>query len=491
MSWFTKKGKIRVHDPQKACPEKNIASLLAEIPGFRRDSSVWHETFGGLMPEFDDVNEDYSDEEGPSRSSGDLCEYYTHGTSSARSTEKLRNLVIVGASVVRKETWELYEQIASQSDEVRVRAIDVLGMLRDRTNTPVFVWALCDGHWEVRAAAAQALGELREQVLASYLLKALQHESDFTVQQSLVRALGKCKQETSINVLIQLLQDQDQNWLVREAAAWSLGQLQAVPACPLMEVLCSDPDEMVRIAVARALGEIEDLSAKHLLVEAMRGDEDEDVREAAEWALQQLEKKERWQKMLYSIIDIPRTCFLSPTARQKEKESSIVRDHQQMVHKRVLFALTRFFRKKIGFISHLELVHCNQQPTLFLSYCYQQTGQTLRDEVISQIETVMPIEPMGTMLAEHHELLQEVQRRNTELQAKRQWYETTVIIIELPQSETGPTQAVFCGIGCHAVRSGDPLVLDQILRQWRNYFQNPQELSRLQIGYQSCDTLPS
>jgi HEAT repeat protein len=486
--WKSKKSARVVHDSQETCSERNVLSLLADIPGFWQDLPFWREAHESLTSEFDEANEDLFVSR---RSSGDLSTYSIHGAAFRRSTDKLTTLAIVKACEGEKTPLDLWTQIALQSDDVRVKAIDVLGMLRDRTNALIFVQALYDGYWEVRAAAAQALGELREQALVAPLLKALQDESDFTVRQSLVRALGKCKQERSIKLLMQLLRDQDQNWQVREAAAWSLGKFgRTVPIWPLVEALFSDPDEMVRAAAARALGEIEPPGIHPMLEGMMRGNEDEDVREAVEWALQQLERKGRWSKVLRAIKDVPRNWLLSPAPPQKERLPSQreARDSRQTVHTSFLFALMRFIRDKSGFVSHAELVHCDQQPTLFLNYCYQQTGQTLRDEVISQFEEVVPIEPMGSVVANRRELLQEVERRVTEIQMKRRWYETNIVILELHPDGGEPTRAVLCGIGCHAVRSSDSPILAQLLQRWGSYFQNLQEVSHLQIGYQSCDT---
>ena len=484
MTWFLSRSKKTINEgqkTQKTCYRSSM-SLLMDIPGFKQASSLPHETSMSPTSGFDEINDgfphSYLDEEAPPWPPRDLYEYYVKSKPSRHSTDDLPRLV--------------WKQIASQSDDVRVKAIDMLGMYRDHTNDRVFIQALHDEYWEVRAAAAQALGELEEQTFAPLLLEALQSEPDFTVRQSLVRALGKCRQQKSIKILISLLCDQNENWQVREAATWSLGKFgRTIPIWPLINALCSDPDETVRAAAACALGEIEHPSARSMLAEVMAGDEDEDVREAAMWAFKQLENKEKWPRFFRTLRAIQRNWLFFPPLRQKEKPFKERGDNSQIIHKKVLFALLRFIRNKTGFVSYAELVHGNQQPTLFLSYCYQQTGPTLRDEVIPQFETLLPIKPLESVFADHHELLQGVQRQVAELQSSRQWHETLLIILELHAPETGPTRAVLCGIGCHAVRSSDPLILDQLLRQWRSYYQNAQELSHIQIGYQSCDTSQS
>jgi len=105
--------------------------------------------------------------------------------------------------------------------KARVSAIDT--MPKDYSNDWIFVRALSDDYWEVRAAAAQALRKLGGQAYGPLLLEALLSETDFTVREALIRALGTCGEEQSVLVLTHILHDQDESWMIREAAAWSLG----------------------------------------------------------------------------------------------------------------------------------------------------------------------------------------------------------------------------------------------------------------------------
>jgi hypothetical protein len=470
MSWFTESSNTsgnKEHEHQKSNMKNRISSLL-----------------GTDISRLNDTKRDSPDGQSLFCLSGDFCEHCMNGTSSLHTTDELQAIGLVCEGTLL-DIW------TQNTNEARVRAID--NMPKNRKNASVLVQSLHDDYWEVRAAAAQALGELREQAFGPPLLKALQEESDFTVRESLVRALGKCREEQSIQALIQILQDQDQSWLVREAAAWSLGEFgKTAPIWPLVQALCDDPSEIVRAAAARALGKIEHPSAKHFLAEVARADDDKEVREAAYRALQQFEKAAVWQKLLRAIIDVPIQWFFSVTQKEKPPRQNIGRAYWQMAREGSLSALTRFIHDKSGFVSHVELVYYDQQPTLLLSCCYQQqAGQTLQEEVISQIAKIIPVEPIGSVVANHRELLQEVEKRTREIQSKRQWYETTLVIMELHPSGEGPTRAVLCGIGCDAVRSNDPPLLDQLQEQWKSYCREPQEVSRLQIGYQSCGTWSS
>jgi HEAT repeat protein len=137
---------------------------------------------------------------------------------------------------------------------VRIKALDLLAELQDPALLSVFQSALLNEYWEMRAAAAQALGALRIEQLAPFFLAAFREETDEIVQQALVRATGKSRSEKSIPFLTYLLRDQEQNVLVREAAAWALGEFgEKAPVLALREALQEDSDEIVRDTAAKTL----------------------------------------------------------------------------------------------------------------------------------------------------------------------------------------------------------------------------------------------
>ena len=91
----------------------------------------------------------------------------------------------------------------------------------------------------------------------------------------------KSKKLTDTEHLLRSLKDKDK--AVRDAAAWSLGDIRDASAVqPLIQTL-KDEDEFVRSTAASHLGKIGDTRALEPLREALN-DADTDVRESAERA---------------------------------------------------------------------------------------------------------------------------------------------------------------------------------------------------------------
>lgn len=86
------------------------------------------------------------------------------------------------------------------------------------------------------------------------------------------------------------------NATVRRNAAWAIGELTNMPpgerdgAVPRLITLLTDGDEWVRMAAARALGEVNNRSAVPALI-ATLSDNDAHVRELVTWALSELKDK--------------------------------------------------------------------------------------------------------------------------------------------------------------------------------------------------------
>lgn len=133
----------------------------------------------------------------------------------------------------------------------------------------------------VRAATADALGELR---LASglLLLLGLLDDEDDSVRASAAGALGKLRSEKATGALIMLLND-DSAW-VRRAAIEALGAIGGADASRALieELRASEP--MVRAGAAAALGHCQESGVTKVLVDAL-DDEDPQVRWHAAYAL--------------------------------------------------------------------------------------------------------------------------------------------------------------------------------------------------------------
>ncbi|MBD2100505.1 phycobilisome degradation protein NblB [Leptolyngbya sp. FACHB-261] len=167
---------------------------------------------------------------------------------------------------------------ASQDTNTRVRyaalsQMDTLGpqdlpraleLLRDRL--------LNDPEADVRAAAADCLGALKQPEVLDELCQVYERENEWLVQVSLIAALGELGDPKAIHLLTKALaSDTD---LVRTAAVGALGELGNPEAVPLLVPFAQDPDWQMRYRVVQALGRLGGPEALSVL-QQMQNDESE------------------------------------------------------------------------------------------------------------------------------------------------------------------------------------------------------------------------
>jgi len=143
--------------------------------------------------------------------------------------------------------------------KARLMAIEDLADKDAAKALPPLLSALSDKDPRIRAAAAEALGEVGDP--------------------SAIEPLGKA-----------LTGDDDSD--VREAAAEALGELGLPNAVPILRAGLKDPDSDVREAVVDALGDIVGPEAERVLRQAL-ADSDEGVRDAAVAALAKIRQTKK------------------------------------------------------------------------------------------------------------------------------------------------------------------------------------------------------
>ena len=144
----------------------------------------------------------------------------------------------------------LTHALRSRSWDVRWAAAEALGEMGDLRAVAPLLAALQDEDWRVRWAAAEALGRIGEPAVEP-LLAALQDE-DEDVRRAAVEALGKIGDPGAVASLSAALQDKD--WRVRQAAAEALGEMGDPRAAAPLSAALQDKDWRVRRAAAEALG---------------------------------------------------------------------------------------------------------------------------------------------------------------------------------------------------------------------------------------------
>ena len=143
-----------------------------------------------------------------------------------------------------------------------------------------------------RRNAAWAIGELTnmipsERAPAVPRLIALLGDTDAWVRMAAARAIGEVRDSRASETLIVTLSDAD--WRVRRLAAWALNEMKEERAVTaLCRLLLTDSRAEVRRAAAEALGEIASAEALPALNQALN-DPEEDVRAKASWAITEIQ----------------------------------------------------------------------------------------------------------------------------------------------------------------------------------------------------------
>ena len=144
----------------------------------------------------------------------------------------------------------------------------------------------------VRRNAAWAIGELTnmmpgERADAAPQLINLLGDSDEWVRMAAARALGELRDERALTRLVAALGDD--NWQVRQVVVWALSEMKDDRAVTaLCSVLLSDVRVEVRRGAAEALGEIASEAAIPSLKQALN-DADLSVSTKAAWAISEIE----------------------------------------------------------------------------------------------------------------------------------------------------------------------------------------------------------
>jgi len=144
----------------------------------------------------------------------------------------------------------LTQLLDHESSRIRQRSIDVLGQVGDAVVAEQLEQMLRNDRSEdVRAAAAKALGEIRDPGSVDSLIDAL--HGAFTVRCRAIVALGEIGEESALAPLLAMLKEPAPE--IRYHATQALAQMKHELAAKNIEPLLTDSNAMVRRGAAKAL----------------------------------------------------------------------------------------------------------------------------------------------------------------------------------------------------------------------------------------------
>ncbi len=184
--------------------------------------------------------------------------------------EELRERVTNLLGVIPTSIGPLTEMLKDPLPEKRLQAANILSHLLDPRSADAFVDAMADPDLrDVATDTLRKLGAIRDRVdqIMDDLRDVEESELREGVRQEsviLLHTIGR----PIVEILIEFLEDDD--WVVREAAADTLGKIGDVRAVePLMERLIKDKDTGVKEHAVKSLGLIGDPRPVELFIESI------------------------------------------------------------------------------------------------------------------------------------------------------------------------------------------------------------------------------
>lgn len=180
--------------------------------------------------------------------------------------DKIRTLL----GVIPTSVGPLTQQLRDPDEATRMRAAEILSHLLDPRSADAFVDAMADPQLQgVATDTLRKLGAIRDRIdqIMDDLRDVDESELKEGVRQESVIQLHRIGRP-AVEILLEYLEDDD--WVVREAAADTLGKIGDMRAVePLMARLQSDPDTGVKEHALKSLGLLGDPRPVELFIESI------------------------------------------------------------------------------------------------------------------------------------------------------------------------------------------------------------------------------
>lgn len=150
------------------------------------------------------------------------------------------------------QTETYLEGLKSENIAVRNDAAYHLGEKKEKSAVPALIKLLTsDKHGETKLSVIEALGKIQEGSSVNSLVAALK-ENDIKIKIAAIEALGQIKDPRAVQPLLNTLSDTD----TRLFAIWTLGNIGDRGAVPALTKLLGDHDQYLRYNASQALKKI-------------------------------------------------------------------------------------------------------------------------------------------------------------------------------------------------------------------------------------------
>ncbi len=184
--------------------------------------------------------------------------------------DRIRDRITTLLGAIPTSIGPLSERLKDPDESIRERAAEILAQLLDPRSADAFVDAMADPNLrDLATDTLRKLGAIRDRIeqLLDDLRDVEESELKEGVRQETVIQMHRIGRP-AVEILLEYLEDDD--WIVREAAADTLGKIGDVRAVePLMDRLRSDNDTGVKEHAVKSLGLIGDSRPVELYIEVI------------------------------------------------------------------------------------------------------------------------------------------------------------------------------------------------------------------------------
>lgn len=175
----------------------------------------------------------------------------------------------------------LIRYVEGDSGAFRELALKALRKLKIPSSAPLFVRMLDDNNPSVRRQSVEQLAVLKQEKQLPRLREMLKRDPDETVRAACAKAIGDFQDKGSLGVLEEAVEDHP---VVKLQAVIALGRLGQSAAGPTLLAVLKDSSPEVRYQAVRGIGQLK-LNGCEEAVEALMEDPDKMVRRGAEQTL--------------------------------------------------------------------------------------------------------------------------------------------------------------------------------------------------------------